>query len=445
MSAQAKEAPLNVVMIVVDDLGYNDVGLWSKDPKVKTPAMDRLFREGVSFNAAYVTSPICNASRIGLMTGAYQQRFGTYWYTSKGLPADVPTLGEMFQEKGYRTGYVGKFHYGATNKSTDGRDFPMNHGFETFFGFSGGTKHYLRHRDAYSFKGDMVHQGALWDGKKRLQCDGFLTEMFGVRARNFINEQSEKPYFLMLSFNAVHNYVHQLPDGYLKAHKLPKLADFQPKDEKYWHWRKKIGFPNDQHGRDYYRGQLHLLDKEIDKVLAEVGKNTVVVLLSDNGGSLVTYANNIPLKGGKYTLDEGGVRVPMVVRWPGKKARTVEQPVMSTDLFATFSKVLTHPGHAKMDGTNLIEAIDGKLLAERPLFWATHSEQAVRQGKWKLVHTDKPPNSRLQIVDSVIGWRLYDLSKDIGEMNNLLEHNPEVVAELKQKLVAWQREMKKGN
>ena len=443
-AAQAKQP--NIVLIVVDDLGYADLSCIEDGAKdVHTPNIDKLAARGVRFTDAYATAPICNASRISLMTGCYQQRQGQYWYGGPGLhDPEFTTIAEALKQQGYATGYVGKFHHGKSD-TPDQRGFPLNHGFDSFYGFSGGTKHYLHHSSSY--KDRNLHEGPMYVQREEKDVEGFSTELFGEQARAFVKANRAKPFYLHLSFNAVHNFTHQLPKSYLEEKGLKGFPDNESK-KTYWDWRKKIGYPAHPEGRDYYLGQLYFLDREIGLLMKELTKqglaeNTAIIFVSDNGGSLVTYANNGPLKGGKYTLFEGGTRVPMIISYPSNfKTAEVSKTVASTmDLFPTLCALTGSPAPAHLDGKDLSPILSGveQSLKRGCLFWDTRAEQAVRKGKWKYLITNKSPNPRLQITPTPKGQFLFDLEADPGETKNLIKQHSEVVAELKRALKEWQQ------
>lgn len=441
-SAGAADSSTNIVLIVVDDLGYADLSCVPGGAEdVSTPNIDRLANRGVRFTQAYATAPICNASRVAIMTGRYQQRQGVKWYGGKGLHRpELETIAETLQSAGYRTGYIGKFHHGSSDRE-DGRGFPMNHGFDTFYGFSGGTKHYLNHAAKHA-KGPLG-QGPMWVQRERRDVKGFTTELFGEQAREFLRTNRERPFYLHLSFNAVHNFTHQLPESYLKENGLNGFAD--PKTGENWNqWRRKIGYPAHLEGRSYYLGQLHLLDREIGRILDELDrlkltKNTAVMLVSDNGGSLVTYADNRPLRGGKYTLFEGGTRVPMIVSVPGLSKSVNDAMASTLDLFPTICEITGAKQPDDLDGHSLVSLLKRPTRqdARAELFWDTGKEAAVRRGNWKLLVTRKSPNPALQIAETPKGTFLFDLENDPSEEKDLSAKHPQLVAELKNSLKEW--------
>ncbi|MDC0088357.1 sulfatase-like hydrolase/transferase [Akkermansiaceae bacterium] len=444
----------NVVVIVIDDLGYADISCMENAAKdVETPSIDDLAAHGVLFPQGYTSAPICNASRVGIMTGAYQQRQNVYWYGGEGLSnGKYGTIAESLKENGYKTGYIGKFHHGSTD-NVDGRGFPLNHGFDTFFGFSGGTKHYLKHDVKYVPQNgvNLMYNGPFWNQKEHENVEGFSTEVFGEKARQFLHAHQEDSFYLHLSFNGVHNFTHQLPDTYLKEKGLNKFPDFDPKKEDYWKWREMLGYPSCAQGRDYYLGQLHYLDTEIGKVVDEINNlgirdNTVIFLISDNGGSLITYANNTPLHGGKYTLFEGGVRTPLIVSLPSVLPENkIDHSIVSTlDLLPTICDITNTATPQHVDGISILPFIQSpeKDSPERSLFWQTKDEKSVRKGKWKLLITSKNPNKRLQVTPTPKGTFLFDLEADIGETTNLATKYPKVVKELALAHKNWSKTMK---
>ncbi|NQZ58923.1 MAG: sulfatase-like hydrolase/transferase, partial [Lentisphaeraceae bacterium] len=359
LSCLAQVKKPNIILIIADDQGSADLSCAGINKDVKTPALDRLAKSGTRFTSAYATAPICNASRAALISGVHQARMGIYWYKNPGLSSGkYKTIPEYLKEQGYVTAYVGKAHYGSS--SPQSRDFPLNHGFDSFFGFMGGRKHYLFHDDdieneflevqqaaqrssANPVKGagsmqkfETLKKGALWSNKEKVNVEGFSTEIFGAKGREFIKENKDKPFFLQVSFNAVHNFTHQLPQEYLQKHNLKSVGDWHPAKEEYLDWYKKGRYPNNPYGRELYLGQLHYLDKEVGKILdlleeENLTANTLIIYISDNGGATPIYASNGSLRGSKYTLYEGGIRIPMLISWPKHfEAGQVEKRSVST-------------------------------------------------------------------------------------------------------------------
>lgn len=456
----------NIILLVADDLGYADLSCMRMQDDVATPHIDRLARTGTRFLQAYATSPICNASRAGLVTGCYQQRQGIYWYGGPGIhDTRFPTLAELLQKRGYATGYVGKFHYGGHGvHQPEHRSFPLNHGFQTFFGFSGGRKHYLVHRNEveqrfqsakqkHRRKGQSLQMGPMWDGLEPADQEGFSTELFAQHAVDFLERHPSEPFFLMVAFNAVHNFTHQLPQSYLQAKELDSYHDWDPAKEDYYDWYRGGRWPNNPAGRAQYLGQLHFLDKAVgaivDRVEAlDLRRNTIIVFVGDNGGSTPIYAKNGPLRGSKYTLYEGGIRVPLIVSWPGHVlSNVVATPVVSAlDLLPTLCAAAGITSKYETDGVDLTKVLRDVRhpLSDRTLFWDTGHESAVRRGAWKLRVALDDRHARYQTVELELGTFLTNLHTDPTERQNLLDAHPKIFQELHAAHSEWKVRMKQS-
>jgi arylsulfatase B len=457
--AKKKTAP-NILLIVGDDHGYADMSCTGLAEDVQTPNMDTLAESGVRFRQAYATSPICSPSRAGLITGCYHERWGTWWYGGPGLhDPKYKTIAELLREKGYATGYVGKVHYGAHDSDTTHRSFPRNHGFDYYFGHTSARKHYLIHQQAkedefqkvkkeYDRKGQSLRQQPLWENFDTVNINAYTTEIFGDKARDFIHDQKEKPFFLQLSFNAVHNFTHQLPQEYLAEKNLSGYHDWDPKTEEYYDWYKLGRKPNNPEGREHYLGQLYYLDKEVGKVLdhlSDLGlaENTLVIYIGDNGGSTPIYANNAPLRGSKYLLYEGGIRVPMILSYPGnfEQNRVRDNVVSAMDVLPTICSVADIDTPDYVDGLDLSSLLRSENTDTHhdTLIWDTGQEIAVRSSKWKLHIALKDHHAKYEMVDLELGEFLYDLENDPGEANNLKEKHPEVFLSLKKLHQDWKQ------
>lgn len=460
-----KQKRPNILMIVTDDQGYADMSCTGLADDVNTPNMDKLAKKGIRFTNAYATSPICSPSRMSLITGVYNQRFGTYWYGGKGIhDKQYKTIPEILKPQGYTNGYVGKVHYGSPKYDSDPshRNFPLNHGFDYFYGCTSARKHYLHHKTKY-VKGlerkkkkysdnknwfVSLRQGPMWINRKKKDQEGLSTELFGKQAREFIDRNKKEPFYLQLSFNAVHNFTHQLPEEYLEKHNLEGFYDWEPAKEKYMEWYRKGRKPNNPEGRAHYLGQLYYLDKEIGKVLDflkenNLEKNTIVILMGDNGGPTPIYANNSPFRGSKYTLYEGGIRVPLLVSWPKKYKDDVvmDNIVSGLDILPTICSATGIKTPDNVDGIDLNPLLKGRNseMEHQPLIWDTGTQIAVRQGKWKLrIATDNTAQKR-EMVKLELGEFLYNLKEDPGETTNLAEKYPEKVAELKTIHKEWKK------
>ena len=319
MRSDAPDRP-DILLIVSDDHGYADRSARGSTD-ARTPHLDRLAREGTVFDQGYVTAPICSPSRAGLIAGAHQQRWGARWFdTSAFPPPHQPVIPEVLQQAGYRTGYFGKVHYGPERPGD--RACPENHGFdESLYGLAGlsmGRLHYLHHSRAaaeeYGEAAPAHGVDPLRENGREVECEQHLTVEFTDRALEFMGEGGEQdPYFCMVAYNAVHNFAWQLPQDELDARALPRHDDFDPASTDYLDWYDGAISPRLEHGREYYLAQLEIMDREIGRLLDHLEaagrrESTLVVYLTDNGGSTCNYGDNAPLAGTKYSLFEGGVR-----------------------------------------------------------------------------------------------------------------------------------------
>jgi arylsulfatase A-like enzyme len=454
-----REAPrLNVVLILADDLGVQDTSL-VPNGLVKTPGLERLAAGGVSLGQASVTAPICSPSRAALLTGRYQQRFGhegqphdryarngleAFYFRHfiaggdwqlhrpvapdledvqrQGLPPAEVTLAEVLKRSGYATGAFGKWHLGWNEASA-----PHRRGFDLHVGFYEAYSLYQRDVDSPSVVNqhhDDVSEQFIW-GKGRTGSsqlvrngvpfvdDGYLTDTLTSEAISFIEAHRAQNFFVYLPLQNPHT-----PYQAKKA-LFDRFAD-EP----------------DQNRR-VYKALIASLDESVTRVLDALDRNglsddTLVIFLSDNGGALYTKAaDNRPLQGGKFTLFEGGVRVPMVLRWPKRlpAGQRYEQPVSALDLFATIAAAVGAelPPGVKLDGVDLAPYLSGEnpAVPHEWLFWRAEYAQAVRHGRWKLVRDTWHGTSAL-----------FDLESDPGEKKDLSAAQPERVQEL---TAAWEQ------
>lgn len=440
----------NVLLVVSDDHGYGDLGHLGHDPAVRTPHLDRLAASGVSCSEAYVTAPICSPSRAAMMSGRHPQRWGATWFDNSAFDEDGPSLAERVGELGYRTGYFGKVHYGHERRGD--RACPPHHGFEqTWYGLAGqqqGRLNYLRHSAAaveeYGPEASwrMAVQPML-EGDEEVELEGFLTAELGRRAREFVAAEDERPFLAVVAFNAVHNFCWQLPAEELERRGLPVRADWDEDGGGYADWYDGAISPHLEHGREYYLAQLELMDAEVGALLDQLeasglAQDTVVVYLTDNGGSPCNYGDNTPLSGSKYTLAEGGVRVPLLARWPagGWGAGAVRSgPVSALDLVPTL--VAAAGGQVPDgDGVDLGPLLrDGTAPDRASLHWDCGFQWAVRSGDLKLRWVDGGSAEvrgirRVEHAEPGDGFTLHDVVADVGEHTDLAAERPDDVARL---------------
>jgi len=399
----------NVILIVSDDHGYADFSYKKIHDYIKTPNLDRLITEGVQFTNGYATSPICSPSRCGILTGRQQQRWGTFWYGGKGIPENVPTIAEKFRTLGYRTAYIGKLHYGNYSAQPGLRSYPLEHGFdECLCAPPGGRTHYLYHSEdavkRFGSAGKMLFVKPMTKNGKKRNYEGFLTE-------------------------------------------------------NYSQWYDQSIWPNLVNGRKYYAAQLYYMDREIGKLMEHLKKlsldnDTIVVYTSDNGGSTCNCADNTPLRGTKYTMYEGGIRVPYVLRWPGKLPAGTQQDTMVCGLDFMPTLLAAAGGTDKLyqdcDGVNILPLAMGKIKTVRDaLHWDGGWRWAVRKRRWKLkaiVDEKRAAQVKeLQHTEPGKGIELYDLLADPGEKNNLAEKHPNIVQKLTTLHQKWRKQIDNKN
>lgn len=425
-SGVAQEKKPNIIFILMDDMGYADLGcMGSKE--VRTPNIDRIAKEGVKLSNFYANAPVCTPTRAAFITGRYQQRVGLEWalgYTAEqyrrvdgkwlpvpdmyapGLPANQTTVARLLKLAGYRTGIFGKWHLGFRPEFN-----PLRHGFDEYFGVLTGHADYYTHK---YFDGTHV----LRQNEKDLPAEGYLTDLITQRAVSFIERNKDQSFFLYVPHLAVH-FPFQVPD---------KPGQVLTKE-------------NATEGtRKAYVQMLERADQGVGEIVKTLAKhklldNTLLAFSSDNGG--YKLSDNQPLFHYKASLWEGGVRVPCLIRWPGKlpAGQTKSQMGITMDLTATFLSVAGAPVPAdyKLDGIDLLPILAGQAQEkERTFFWRSQrsdrQQKAVRQGKWKY-------------LKDVSTEFLFDLDTDIGERHNLAYQHPELVARLRQLHASWEADV----
>ena len=448
----------NVVLIVADDLGWNDLsfnGGGIAGGSVPTPHINSLAAEGVNFVNGYAGQGTCAPSRAMLMTGRYGSRFGfeytptpagmstalqmmledsnppAYWpevsrdirYEEMGLPTEEESLAEVLKAAGYYTAHIGKWHLGRENGSA-----PQDQGFDQSLLMASGlhgdpedpaiVNAKLDYDPIDKFLWAGMKYAASYDGGPAFRPRGYLTEYYTDEAVKVIENNRDRPFFLYLAYWAPHTPLQALRKDY---DALAHIAD---------------------HTERVYAAMIRALDREVGRVLSALeaqglADNTVVIFTSDNGGAGYVGLDDLnkPYRGWKITNFEGGIHVPFFVRWPAglPQGTTFEAPVHHFDIFATAAEAAGAALERSIDGVSLLPFARGERAAERPhetLFWRAGAYRTVRHGDWKLA------------VDPIIEqtW-LFDLSQDPGEQHNLAANHPEVVADLKARLAAHDAEM----
>ncbi len=412
---ERRDARPSFVVLLADDLGWGDLGFHGA-PDIRTPELDRLAREGASFSDAYAASPVCSPTRAALLTGLYPQRLGHEFedYQNAGAPGLDParytTLAELLRRAGYRTACYGKWNVEGRHQGGGSLFLPNAHGFEHWFG-TRRNHDYHTHRSLWSGQHDLYEDG------NPVEIEGYTDRLLADHAVRFIASAatSGEPFLLYLPWLLPH-YPLQTPDD-------PTIAP--------------LGH------RPTYVKMVEFLDLQVGRILqalrdAGIEEDTLVVFTSDNGGH--TTARNAPLRGGKQELTEGGIRVPLILRWPGviPAGRRVSAPAVTMDLTVSILAAAgLRDATKRMDGVDLLPVATGTSPAgPRALFWRRREvyvrkgidrlvARAVRDGDWKLLESDGSA-------------RLYHLPDDPAEERDLAPQEPERLARLQRLLAAWE-------
>lgn len=453
LQIQALSAPStpNVLLIVSDDQGYRDLGCFGSS-EIKTPHLDRLASGGVKLTNFYVTWPACTPSRGSLLTGRYPQRNGTYDmyrneapdYDYEYQPAEYRVtfqriggmdtceilLPNVLKQAGIASGIYGKWDLGVHR-----RFLPPARGFDDFYGFVNTGIDYYTH-ERYGVPSMYRNNSPTVEDKGT-----YSTFLFQREAMSFLSENKTDPFFLYVPFNAPHSASNldrqirstvQAPEAYKALYPEPGQPEFTTRTVR----GKTVKVPTREVRRRNYMAAVTCMDDAIGEMLDfldqnNLNENTLVIFLSDNGGG--GASNNEPLRGGKGQMFEGGIRVPCIVRWPGKipSGTICSEFLTSLEIFpAICAATGVQPSkNIVLDGFDLLPVLQGKTPSPRTeMFWQRRADKAARVGNYKW-------------VDSGRGSGLFDLSKDIGEEHDLSSEKPEIAAMIKARFVAWQKTM----
>lgn len=416
--AQASSPRPNVVLIITDDVGYGDLGSYGA-PDVRTPHIDGLARDGIRLTDFYANGATCTPTRAGLISGRYQQRFGLEAPLGAGGAADLergltPTetsLPRLLRGNGYATALVGKWHLGWKEEFSPGA-----HGFDYFFGFKSGYVDYYHHTAA-SGRPD------LFENDRAVEVPGYLTDLITERSIRFLEANARRPFFIDIAYNAAH-WPYQVPDHPTLARDIGRHLG--PLDE-------PTGTRAD------YVAMLERADQGIGRVLRALDslglrQNTIVIVTNDNGGEWLS--RNTPLFHRKGSVWEGGIRVPTIIRWPGRvpAGRVSGQVGITMDLTASILAATGTPvpTEARLDGVDLWPVLEGRAPEmTRTLHWRVlgpSPQRAVRSGDWKLLFDGHRP-------------LLFNVRADPGERNDLIGQHPDIARRLQALLVAWQADV----
>ncbi len=439
LAAHAGASP-NIVLILADDLGWADLALYGSDLH-DTPNLDRFAAGAVRFTNAYAASPVCTPTRASILTGKYPARLQmTIWsegargnpprrklvhaFSRPDLPLEEVTIAEVLHDAGYVTAHIGKWHLGNSDYYPEVQGFDINIGGthwgapQSFFYPYRGTRHF----DHWPRYVPGLHWG---DGGE------YLTDRLTDEAITVIEEAGRRPFFLSLWYHTVHTPIEGKPD----------VAE---------RYRKKIT-PDLHHKNAHYAAMVHSLDENVGRILGKIEQagiagETLVIFASDNGGYINNFdglpvTDNHPLRSGKGSLYEGGVRIPLIIRWPGvtKPGVVLAEPVSTIDLYPTLLEITGLAGDAahntNVDGLSLAPLLRGaaaqlgrdELYFHYPHYYATTTPvSSMRARRWKLLEYFE--DGRLE---------LYDLSQDEGEQNNLATQDRRRAEDLRRRLHAW--------
>ena len=450
-----KEDKPNIILILADDLGFNDVSYYNggaADGSLLTPHIDSLAKEGVAFLNGYAASPVCSPSRAAIMTGRYSSRYGfeftpypaqaarimnllrkdgelttigledVQWdevgLTVGGLPNEEITIAEMLQDNGYYTAHIGKWHLGGF---TDGMR-PNDQGFDDSLMLNSSLYFPENHPDIVNAKIDSAIEDMVWassqyaasfNGSEPFEPGGYITDYYTDEAVKVIDNNKDRPFFLYLGHFAPHNPLQSLKKDY----------------EKHSHM--------ENHTLQVYAGMIEALDRSIGKILSALEKNgltenTLIIFASDNGGAGYIGLDDInkPYRGWKLTHFEGGMHIPFFAKWPAKikKDMKYNKRIHHTDIFSTIlgAANIEPPKEITIDGVNLIPFLTNEKRGEphETLYWKNVTYQAIIHDNWKLMRSKYPKEKEY----------LYNLEKDPYEQNNLALSEPEIKILLHEKL-----------
>ena len=439
----------NIVFFLVDDLGWRDLGCYGST-FYETPNLDRLAEQGGLFTDAYAACPVCSPTRASIMTGQWPQRTGITDYigaplqpalwkrNTKLLPApyvdrlalDQPTLAKAMKSAGYATFFAGKWHLGPEGWWPENQGFDINQGGIDRGGPYGGNKYFSPYGNP-----------RLTDGP----AGEHLPDRLASETTKFIEANKDRPFFAYFSFYSVHTPLMARED--LKLKYEAKRAQLDVKEQ----WGREE--PRDVRmvqSHAVYAAMVEAMDSAVGKVLAkldelDLSKNTIVVFTSDNGGLSTSEGwptSNAPLRGGKGWMYEGGIREPLIVRWPGmvKPGSIINEPVSSPDFFPTLLEAADAKPMAEqvLDGVSLLPVLKGGKLPERSLFWhyPHYGNQggapaaAMRRGDWKMIEWLEDDRTEL-----------YNLSNDLSEQTDLAAKEPQRVKQMRDELHRWQQQV----
>ncbi len=423
----AESTKPNVIILMTDDQGSVDAGCYGAKDLV-TPAVDSLATQGVRFTQFYSAAPVCSASRAGLLTGRYPWLAGMpsngpappsesddqlETLTGSGLPAKEITLAKMFRDAGYATAHIGKWHLGSGAGHK-----PLDHGFDYSFGFMGGCIDNYTH----FFYWDGANRHDLWENNQRVRMPGhYFPDLMVEKAEHFITQHTNQPFFMYFAINMPH-YPYQGEAKWLERYK-------------------NLPYP-----RNLYAAFVSTLDERIGQLVAFLEKNglrdkTILIYQSDNGHSVEERAHHGggssgPYRGAKFSVFEGGIRLPAIISWPGHlpEAQVRSQIAHGCDWMPTLAELCgVKLPPAELNGRSLVPVINST-SAPSPhdvLQWRLGNQWAVRQGPWKLLHNPNDQADAKKLTGADKEWFLANIDEDPGEQTNRASAHPEIVERLR--------------
>lgn len=435
-TTQTKQMP-NIVFILVDDLGYGDIGVNGQE-HISTPHLNQMANEGLVLSQFYAGSPVCAPSRSALMTGMHTGH--THIRGNKEIQPEgqepildsLITIAEVLKSAGYTTGAFGKWGLGFVSTEGD----PLNQGFDRFYGYN-------CQRQSHRY-----YPPHLWNNDTRIEIPdnnpqnaaGYAPDLIQQEALNFIEVNAEKPFFLFLPYTLPHAEL-VVPDDSLFRKYKGRFDEVPYHGNDYIPGEARTGYASQPYPKAAFAAMVNRIDVYVGQVMAKLKElgiedNTLVIFTSDNGPAREGGADpdffdsNGVFRGYKRDVYEGGIRVPFIAKWPGKVAPGSMNNHVSAfwDLLPTFADIANVEIQHKIDGLSLLPTWtgDGQQEEHQYLYWEFHEQggkQAVRKGNWKAVRLNVNNNPKSSI-------ELYDLKKDPEEQHNLASQHPDIVAEM---------------
>ncbi|MFN3166232.1 MAG: sulfatase-like hydrolase/transferase [Phycisphaeraceae bacterium] len=411
--AASEQRPPNIVVILADDLGLCDLALY--DGWIQAPNLERMASQGIVFTDFHTNSSVCTPTRAAFLTGRYQQRVGLVDVIvgsrepDEGVLPSTPTIPRVFKDNGYATALFGKWHLGYQDQYN-----PTHHGFDEFFGFLNGGS-------------DFHRLGAWRDGLERtLGLEGYGTHVINEKSVDFIKRNKDKPFFLYVAHQAVHNPYQtpaDTPGSRVQGENMNAIND---------------------KNREKYKVMLEEMDKGVGQIIdtleqLELAEHTLVFFFSDNGAVPMSPREFRKLRGGKFSQYEAGHRVPAVAWWPGKikPGSRSDAFILGFDLFPTFTDIagISEDNPDNLDGTSIkAHILEGKAFSDRDIFFGYEPKlgTAMRRGDWKLLVKGEDV-------------QLYNLEEDLYETTNIADAHPDVVKDMRAAIERFKATVTEGS